>query len=89
MLFGGKELYPSIVEKASALGFLVIQNRPFVDGNKRTGHAAMEVFLLLNGLDLKATLDEQFSVIMRSASGEMARNEFTEWVGRQVTEHEE
>ena len=43
MTFGGKELYPSIVEKASALAFSIIQNHPFVDGNKRTSHAAMRV----------------------------------------------
>jgi death-on-curing protein len=40
MAFGDEELYPTIVEKASALGFSLIQNHPFIDGNKRTGHAA-------------------------------------------------
>ena len=48
LTFDGAELYPTIVEKASALGFSLIKNHPFVDGNKRTGHAAMEVFLVLN-----------------------------------------
>jgi hypothetical protein len=43
MTFGGEELYPTIVEKAAALGYSLIQNHPFLDGNKRTGHAAMEV----------------------------------------------
>jgi len=41
MTFNGEELYPTIVEKASALGFSLIQNHPFVDGNKRTGHAVI------------------------------------------------
>lgn len=41
MSFGGEELYPTIVEKASALGFSLIKNHPFIDGNKRIGHAAM------------------------------------------------
>ena len=45
MTFGGKELYPTIIEKASALGFSLIKNHPFVDGNRRTGHAVMETFL--------------------------------------------
>ena len=44
MTFGGKELYPSIIDKASALGYSSIQNHPFLDGNKRTGHAAMGSF---------------------------------------------
>lgn len=43
MTFGGEELYQTVVEKASALGFSLISNHPFVDGNKRVGHAAMEV----------------------------------------------
>ncbi len=46
MTFGGEELYPAIVEKASALGLFLIKNHPFVDGNKRTGHAVMETFLV-------------------------------------------
>jgi death-on-curing protein len=45
MTFGGEELYPSIVEKAAAVGFSIIQNHPFVDGNKRTGHAVIEIWL--------------------------------------------
>jgi len=43
MTFGGEDLYPTVVEKASAIGFSLIKNHPFVDGNKRAGHAAMEV----------------------------------------------
>ncbi|MEW5827949.1 MAG: type II toxin-antitoxin system death-on-curing family toxin, partial [Chloroflexota bacterium] len=49
MTFGGKELYPSLAEKAAAPGFSLIQNHPFADGNKRTGHAVMAMFLALNG----------------------------------------
>ena len=43
--FGGQELYSGVIEKASALGFSLIQNHPFVDGNKRTGHASRKSFL--------------------------------------------
>ena len=43
--FGGEELYPDLASKTAALGHALIQNHPFVDGNKRIGHAAMEVFL--------------------------------------------
>jgi death-on-curing protein len=39
MIFGKEELYPSLAEKASVLGFIIIQSHPFIDGNKRTGHA--------------------------------------------------
>jgi len=80
MTFGGEELHPTLVEKAAALGFALIQNHPFVDGNKRTGHALMEVFLLLNGYEIQATEDEQEDVILRVASGSMPRGDFTAWL---------
>lgn len=50
--FGGEELYPDLASKAAALGHSLIQNHPFVDGNKRVGHAATEAFLLLKGCEL-------------------------------------
>lgn len=78
--FDGKDLYPSIVEKAVALGFSLISNHPFVDGNKRVGHAALEVFLLLNGYQLDASVDEQERVILAIAAGAMTREELTRWV---------
>ena len=80
MTFGGEELYPTLMEKAVALGFSLIQNHPFVDGNKRIGHAAMEIFLILNGYEIEATVDEQEKVILQVASGQLERNEFTEWL---------
>ena len=80
MTFGGEELYPTIVEKAAALCFSLIQNHPFVDGNKRTAHAAMETFLVLNGYEICATVDEQERVILQIASSEMNRDAFVHWL---------
>ena len=86
MTFGGEALYPSVTEKASAIGFSVIMNHPFVDGNKRTGHAAMEVFLILNGLEIGATVDAQEKIILSVASGKADRKEFVTWLqGHTVT----
>ena len=79
MTFGGKELYPSLVEKTVALGFSLIQNHPFVDGNKRVGHAAMEIFLILNGARIDASVDEQEEIILKIASGEMGRKDVERW----------
>jgi death-on-curing protein len=56
------------VEKASALGFALIKNHPFLDGNKRIGHAAMEVFLVLNGFEISAPVEEQEQIILQVAS---------------------
>lgn len=64
MTFGGEELYPTIIEKAAALGFSLIMNHPFVDGNKRIGHAVMETFLILNGYEIIADIDEQERIIL-------------------------
>lgn len=84
MTFGGEELYPTVVEKAAALGFSIIRNHPFVDGNKRTGHAAMETFLFLNGFEIESPVDEQERVILQVASGELDRRGFTDWLSRHV-----
>ena len=80
MTFGDNDLYPSLVEKAAALGYSLIMNHPFFDGNKRTGHATIEVFLVLNGLEIPASVDEQEQVILRLAAGELSRQAFTDWL---------
>ena len=80
MTFGGEELYSSLIEKSAALGFSIIMNHPFVDGNKRTGHAAVETFLVLNGREISASVDEQECVVLAIASGEMDREAFVGWL---------
>jgi death-on-curing protein len=86
MTFGGEELYPTIVEKASALSFSLIKNHPFLDGNKRIGHAAMETFLVLNGHEVDAPVDEQEQVILKIASGELGRDSFTDWLRANIAD---
>ena len=86
MTFGGQELCPTVVEKAAALGFSLVMNNPFVDGNKRVGHAAMETFLVLNGYELSAPVDEQERVVLQLAAGQIGRPDFTEWVRGRVVE---
>ena len=58
MSFENVDLYPSLPEKATALAFSLINNHP-IDGNKRIAHASMEVFLFINGHEIKASVDEQ------------------------------
>jgi death-on-curing protein len=84
MQFGGEELYASTVEKAAALGFALIQNHPFVDGNKRVGHASMEVFLRLNGWRITASIGEQERLILDVAAGRVGRDELTDWLSAHV-----
>jgi death-on-curing protein len=72
MTFDGSDLYASISEKAAALGHGLIQNHPFLDGNKRIGHAAIEVFLVLNGYEIESLVDEQEQIIIAMASGRVS-----------------
>ena len=88
MTFGGAELYPTLVDKAAALGYALIKNHPFLDGNKRTGHAAMEVFLVLNGYEIRAAVDEQEHIILQVAASEIDREEFTTWLRTHVVAKE-
>ncbi len=80
MTFDSADLYSTLVDKAAALGYTLIKNHPFLDGNKRTGHAAMEVFLVLNGYEIRASVDEQERVILQVAASEIEREEFTAWL---------
>ena len=84
MTFGGEDLYPTVVDKAAALGFSIVMNHPFIDGNKRTGHAAMETFLVLNGIEINASIDEQEEVILALASGELGREAFVQWIKEHI-----
>jgi death-on-curing protein len=86
MTFGGHDLYPSLIEKASALAFSLVKNHPFIDGNKRVGHAAMETFLFLNGYELNAPVDQQEKIILRLSEGELARDELVAWLREHVIE---
>ena len=63
-----------------ALGFSLTMNHPFVDGNKRVAHAAMEVFLLLNGIDLNAAIDEQERLMLDLADGRITRDQLILWL---------
>ncbi len=82
--FGGEDLYPSITSKAAALGFSLIMNHPFIDGNKRVGHAATEAVLMLNGFELAAEIDDAEAEILAVAAGQRTRDEFQAWIEEHV-----
>jgi death-on-curing protein len=84
--YAGDELYPTLAHKAAALGFFLISNHPFIDGNKRIGHAALEVTLMLNGCELAASVDDQERTIIEVASGTLSREQFTNWVLARIVE---
>lgn len=84
MTFGGQDLYPDLPTKAAALGFFLICNHPFLDGNKRVGHAALETFLTLNGLELEAPVTEAEQVVLDVARGTRERAALADWIRSHV-----
>jgi prophage maintenance system killer protein len=73
-----------LVEKAAVLGVALGQGHPFVDGNKRVSHAAMATFLVLNGIDIDATVDEQERFMLDLASGRVTRSQLVDWLLQHV-----
>ena len=78
--FGGKELYPSIIEKAARMCYAIIKNHPFVDGNKRTAFFVLSVLLLLNNITFFSEKKEIIYIIESLASGYKSYDEFLVWL---------
>ena len=78
--FGGKDVYPSLQQKAARLCFGLVKNHPFVDGNKRIGVHAMLVFLTLNGVELRYSQKELSDTILLLAAGEITAEELLRWI---------
>ncbi|MBE6529927.1 MAG: type II toxin-antitoxin system death-on-curing family toxin [Ruminococcaceae bacterium] len=78
--FDGKELYPSKQEKAARIGFSLISNRAFVDGNKRVGMYVLLTFLETNGIRLELTNEEIARVGLAVAHGSMRYEDLLAWI---------
>ena len=79
MSFGGDDLYPDLASKAAALMNSLVMNHPFVDGNKRVGAMAAELFIDLNGSTLVATDSDLIEVAMATARGEVPAEALAIW----------
>src|SRR5688572_12240760 len=78
--FGGTELHPSLHTKAAALGFSLAVNSPFEHGNRRFAHAAMDVFLMMNGNEIVAAVEEQERLMIGLVAGDITRRQLTDWL---------
>ena len=78
--FGGKEFYPTKEEKGARIGFSLISNHAFVDGNKRIGIYVMLSFLEMNGIRIQCTDDDLAHVGLSVADGSMGYEELLDWV---------
>ena len=78
--FDGVELYPSKEEKAAKLGYSLISNHAFVDGNKRIGVYVMLSFLVLNGVHIEAADEDVVSLGLGVADGSMEQKDVLDWI---------
>jgi death-on-curing protein len=78
--FGGEDLYPTIFEKAAALGESLIINHPFVDGNKRTGFLAMASLLQECGYKFTASEEDAYDATIDISTGKKAFGEIAKWL---------
>lgn len=82
--FEGTDLYPTILEKAARLGYGLIKNHPFVDGNKRIGTHTMLVFLAINHMELEYTDRELIELILDIASGAKNEIQLLSWLQKHI-----
>ena len=78
--FDSIELYPSLEEKAARLCFNLINNHPFVDGNKRVGVLAMLCYLEINNVYINCTNEELINIGLSLASGKMKYKQLVQWI---------
>ncbi len=77
--FGGQFLHTDIYEMAAAYLFHVVQNHPFIDGSKRVGAVAADVFLTLNDVRLDATEDQYADLVLNTARGDLSKSTIAEF----------
>ena len=78
--FDGQELYPTKEEKGARIGYALISNHAFVDGNKRIGMYVLLTFLEVNGIRIYPSEEEVVRVGLEVASGKMKYEELLEWI---------
>lgn len=78
--FDGNELYPTKEEKGAQIGFSLVSNHAFVDGNKRIGLLVMLSFLEINGIHLLYTDEELIELGLALADGTMKYEDLLAWI---------
>ena len=78
--FDGTDAFPSLQQKAARLGFGLVKNHAFIDGNKRIGAHAMLVFLALNGIELAYTQEELSDMILGVAADKLSFEDMVKWI---------
>ena len=83
--FDGNYLHNGIFEMASAYGFHLCKNHPFIDGNKRVALVAMDTFLQNNGYEISASEKETYKIIIELSAEKLSKSELTQWLKQNTT----
>ncbi len=86
LTFDGNELYQGVKEKAAVLLESIIKNHPFVDGNKRVGYVLFRSFLILNGIDITASEEIRYQLVINVAQGKASKKEIINWIEKHSKE---
>jgi len=78
--FDGQELYPTKIEKAAKLGYSLVSNHAFIDGNKRIGIYVMLTFLEINGIKISAENQDIVNIGLSLANGTMKYQDLVDWL---------
>ncbi len=82
--FGGEDLYPTIEEKAAAVGESIIMNHPFIDGNKRTAYVLMRLTLMEFEFDIIASQDEKYTMVLSASTGDIRFDQIVFWLSARI-----
>jgi len=82
--FEDTDLYPTPIDKAAAILESILISHPFIDGNKRTGYALMRLILLQSGMDIIATQDEKYKMVIAVTTGDLRFDEIKKWLQQYV-----
>jgi death-on-curing protein len=78
--FDSVDLYPTAIDKATAIFESLIINHPFMDGNKRIAYTLMEILLRVDGLSLPVSEDEKYHLVISASTGEIRFDEIKKWI---------
>lgn len=85
--FGGSDLYPTVFEKAAAIGQSIVINHPYIEGNKRTGLLAMIAMLEGYGFELVADPDDTYTMTIKISTGNAEFEEICDWLKVNCIKH--
>ena len=86
--FDNNDLYPSPIDKAAAILESIVTNHPFIDGNKRTGYVLARLIILNAGLDIEASQEEKYKLVIAVSKSQLNFDQIREWLTQKQKKNE-